>query len=33
MMKQMSNSTKDHESDIQGVCIGMNNKYCLFSKN
>lgn len=33
MTKHISNSTKDNESDMQGYCLGMTNKYSLFSKN
>lgn len=36
MVKQRSNSTKDIESDMQGYCLGMKNKYRFFfnwSKN
>lgn len=32
MIKHISNSTKDNESDMQGYCLGMTNKYSLFSK-
>lgn len=30
MVKQRSNSTKDIESDMQGYCLGMKNKYSFF---
>lgn len=30
MVKQRSNSTKDIESDMQGYCLGMKNKYRFF---
>lgn len=30
MVKQRSNSTKDIESDKQGYCLGMKNKYSFF---
>lgn len=33
MIKHISTSTKDNESDMQGYCLGMTNKYSLFSKN
>lgn len=33
MIKHISNSTKDNESAMQGYCLGMTNKYSLFSKN
>lgn len=33
MIKHISNSTKDNESDMQGYCLGMTNKYSMFSKN
>lgn len=32
MIKHISNSTKDNESDMQGYCLGMINKGLHFIK-